>query len=670
MKISIKLLSFLVLLLALKGSSQTTVFSDNFNSNTDANYTNVNGQIGTSTIWSITKNTSDFGAKLNGILNLTNDSSAASNANGWILAQKSTSNFAAPYSSTLSSNSGLVTWTFNMRQSRANPSGFNDNFYAAAVILAGTSGTTNVSGTGYAVVLGGPSQIDPVRLVRYNSGLRSNTLIKASSTSGLTDFGKEYISVKVTYDPSSNQWQLFVRKDGVTSFADPLVGNLVSQGTAIDNTYTGSNLNIFGSYWNGATKANMVAYFDNFTVSVVTPIINSISPSSAIAGTGSFTLTVEGENFNASSKIRWGGVLKATTYVSPTKLTALISAADIAAVGTVNINVVNGAAISDTEVFTIDSPGIPSISVSTSSLPRLITTTGTASSTANYTVSGANLTNDVIVTPPSNYEVSLNGTTFSNSLTLVKTGFTLVTTTIYIRVKASALAGVYAATAITHTTTGGVTKNVTITATIYSTKPTTQPTGISFTNTTSTSFTVNWSSNGNGNKRIVLIKALEAVNTSPVIGVSYMADASFGSGSEIDTVNYVVYAGTGNSTVVTDLDPASTYHVAVYEFNGSAGTENYNSTSPLVGNRTTLNAPVGLQIYAANASNVINFDTTVDGVNNNKYIGDGLASIPANGQLNSKAWAITGLSDDTTFNFGEDSADETCLMEELVMEEK
>lgn len=661
MRISIKLLLFLVLFISLKGLSQTTVFSDNFNSATDVNYTRTNGPIGTSAVWSMTKNTSDFGAKLNGVLNLTNDSSTASNANGWVLAQTSTTNFEAPYSSTLSSNAGLVTWTFNMRQSRGNPSGFSDNYYAAAMILAGTSGTTNLSGTGYAVVLGGTSKVDPVRLVKYNNGLRNHTLIKASSTSGLADFGKEYISVKVTYEPSTNQWQLFVRKDGTTSFLDPLTGNLVSQGTAIDNTYTGSNLNIFGSYWNGATKANNTAFFDNFTVSVVTPIINSISPSSAIAGTGSFTLTVDGENFNASSKIRWGSTLKTTTFISSTKLTATISAADIASAGTVNVNVLNGAAASDTEVFTIDSPGVPSISVSTSSLPRLITTTGTSSSNLSYSVSGANLTNDIIITPPSNFEVSLNGTTFSNSLTLVRTGFTLAATTIYVRVKASALPGVYSAAAIVHTTINGVNKNVNIPATIYATKPTTQPTGISFTNTTSTSFTVNWSANGNGTKRIVSIKATSAVNASPVTGVSYMTDASFGSGSEIGTGNYVIYANTGNSATVTDLDPSTVYHVAVYEYNGAAGTENYNTTSPLVGNRTTLNAPVGLQIYTANAVNVIDFDTTVDGVTNNKYVGDGLSPIPSGGQLNSNAWAITGLTGDTSLTFGEESPEETAF---------
>ncbi|MGV9003732.1 T9SS sorting signal type C domain-containing protein [Flavobacterium sp.] len=660
MKISIKLL--LVLFITHTVSSQTTVFSDDFNTTTDANYTRVNGPIGTSSVWNVTKYGSDFGAKLNGFMYLSNDASAAANSLGWVLAQTSTSNFLAPYNSVLGSNPGLVTWTFNMRQIRTNPNGFNDGNYGVAMILAGTPGTTNASGTGYAVTLGNTGTIDPIRLVKYTAGLRTSTVLKASNTSGLTDFGKDYISIKVTYDPSNNQWQLFLRKDGTVSFADPLVGNLVSQGTVIDNTYTSANLSLYGSYWNAGSRAVQTAFFDNFTVSVVTPTITSIAPSSAIAGTGSFTLTVNGENFiNGVSKIRWGGIVKTTTFVSTTKLTTTILAADILSPGYVDVTVSNGAAVSDTEVFSIDPSGAPTVSVSTSSLPRFTTVTGTGSSNLSYTVSGANLTNDVIVTPSSNFEVSLNGTTFSNSLTLGRTGYALTgqPVTIYTRIKATALPGVYAATANTHTTTGGVTKNVNVAATVYSTKPTTQPTGISFTNVTSTSFKVNWATNGNGTKRIVLIKAVSAVNSSPAMGVSYLANASFGTGTELGTGNFVFYADTGNAAVVTDLDPNSIYYVAVYEYNGAAGTENYYTTSPLTGNKTTLNAPAGLQILAANTPTTINFDTTVDGVNNNKYIGDGLASNPSNGQLNSKAWAITGLSSDGTFNFGEDSVGET-----------
>lgn len=61
------------------------------------------------------------------------------------------------------------------------------------------------------------------------------------------------------------------------------------------------------------------------------PALNSLSPSSAVAGGSAFTLTVNGSGFLASSVIEWNGNSRATSYVSATQLTTAISTADIAA---------------------------------------------------------------------------------------------------------------------------------------------------------------------------------------------------------------------------------------------------------------------------------------------------------------------------------------------------
>ena len=52
--------------------------------------------------------------------------------------------------------------------------------------------------------------------------------------------------------------------------------------------------------------------------------------------------------------------------------------------------------------------------------------------------------------------------------------------------------------------------------------------------------------------------------------------------------NYVVYSGSGNSVNLTGLLPETTYHFAVFEFNGSAGTENYLTASPATGSQQTM----------------------------------------------------------------------------------
>jgi hypothetical protein len=73
------------------------------------------------------------------------------------------------------------------------------------------------------------------------------------------------------------------------------------------------------------------------------PILNSISPNSAAAGSGAFTLTVSGDNFVPVSKVRWNGTDRVTTYVNATTLTAAISASDVATAGTANVTVFNPA---------------------------------------------------------------------------------------------------------------------------------------------------------------------------------------------------------------------------------------------------------------------------------------------------------------------------------------
>ncbi|RED44771.1 T9SS type A sorting domain-containing protein [Seonamhaeicola aphaedonensis] len=55
------------------------------------------------------------------------------------------------------------------------------------------------------------------------------------------------------------------------------------------------------------------------------------------------------------------------------------------------------------------------------------------SSSDTFTVSGINLTNDITVTAPTNFEVSLDDTTFNSSETIAHSGGTVNTTTIYVR---------------------------------------------------------------------------------------------------------------------------------------------------------------------------------------------------------------------------------------------
>jgi len=89
------------------------------------------------------------------------------------------------------------------------------------------------------------------------------------------------------------------------------------------------------------------------------PILLSLSPSSAIAGSPAFTLTVSGENFVPNAVINWNGSPRSTTFISTLELQAQISAADLANQAVVPVTVVNptpGGGASNSLNFIVNPP--------------------------------------------------------------------------------------------------------------------------------------------------------------------------------------------------------------------------------------------------------------------------------------------------------------------------
>jgi Mycoplasma protein of unknown function, DUF285/Bacterial Ig-like domain (group 3) len=90
---------------------------------------------------------------------------------------------------------------------------------------------------------------------------------------------------------------------------------------------------------------------------------------------------------------------------------------------------------------------------------------GTASTTQTFTVSGNNLTANIVVTAPTGYEVSTAaGSGFVNSVTLTQSGGTVSNTTIYARLTNSATGS--PSGNITLTSTGATTQNVAVSGTV------------------------------------------------------------------------------------------------------------------------------------------------------------------------------------------------------------
>src|SRR5689334_10415288 len=108
-------------------------------------------------------------------------------------------------------------------------------------------------------------------------------------------------------------------------------------------------------------------------------------------------------------------------------------------------------------------------------------------------------------------------------------------------------------------------------------------------------FTVSFSK-GNGAFRIIVVKQGSAVSSLPVNGTDYTANAAFGTANTVFAASdgYVVYkgstAGATYSMTVTNLLPNTTYHVSIFEFNGSGAATEYLAVG-LNGSITTKTTP-------------------------------------------------------------------------------
>ncbi len=120
------------------------------------------------------------------------------------------------------------------------------------------------------------------------------------------------------------------------------------------------------------------------------------------------------------------------------------------------------------EDITISAAVVPTPTIVTGgTLSAFAACTGTASAAQNFTTSGTNLTANLVVTAPSNLEVSTTaGSGYASSVSLVPSSGTVNTTTIYVRVASTAPAGALGSNNVTNTSTGATTQNVATSGTV------------------------------------------------------------------------------------------------------------------------------------------------------------------------------------------------------------
>jgi hypothetical protein len=163
-----------------------------------------------------------------------------------------------------------------------------------------------------------------------------------------------------------------------------------------------------------------------FRSSIATPgatgiaTVTALSPVTVPAGSPTLTLTINGSGFGVGSTVFWNGAARQTTFVSASRLTALIPATDLATPGAAQVSVSNSGNVSSGLPFIVGSPGftLSSSSLAFGKIPIGITAQQTLTlqnsgnlslSNISITVSGQNAA-DFTTTTTCGTNVSVNST--------------------------------------------------------------------------------------------------------------------------------------------------------------------------------------------------------------------------------------------------------------------
>ena len=260
-----------------------------------------------------------------------------------------------------------------------------------------TAGTVNVTVTNPAG--GGTSNTQS--FIINNPAPTATSLSPTNATAGgaaftLTVNGSGFVSTSVVKFNGGAKTTTFVSATQLT--AAITAADIATAGTV---TVTVSNPSSGGTS-NAAS----------FTINNPTPTVSSLSPSTTVAGSAAFTLTLNGAGFVNGASVQFNGGSRATTFVSTSQITATILASDIATAGTADVTATNPAPTvgpSAPQMFTITSTNNPVPTIA--SLGETHIAGGTA---FTLTVNGANFEAQSVA----NFNGKPQATTFVNATKL------------------------------------------------------------------------------------------------------------------------------------------------------------------------------------------------------------------------------------------------------------
>jgi 6-phosphogluconolactonase (cycloisomerase 2 family) len=177
-------------------------------------------------------------------------------------------------------------------------------------------------------------------------------------------------------------------------------------GTTLETTLTASDLATAGTLMIGAENPLPNAGAANpelaFTVTPVSdnpvPTISALLPGGIAAGGGvDVTITVEGINFISISKVHWNSLERSTVYLNGSTLQVTIPGAELSAVGTAVVTVVNptpGGGTSNPASFTILQPWLNPVPTILTLVPEETTQFGVTGEAAQVGIQGIGFIED------------------------------------------------------------------------------------------------------------------------------------------------------------------------------------------------------------------------------------------------------------------------------------
>ncbi len=205
----------------------------------------------------------------------------------------------------------VVRWNGNARSTTfIDPNSLSAMIPASDIATAGTANVTVFNPT----PVGGES---PIRMFSINNPLPvASTLNPPEVPEDSLDFnlivtGSDFVSTSEVHFMGSARATTFNSSNQLTALIP--AADVVNQG--------GFNITVFNPAPGGGTSAALV-----LTVGNPVPILNTVDPSSVIAGSGAVTITANGSRFVPGAEIRVNGMGRATLFLNANQVSTQITA--------------------------------------------------------------------------------------------------------------------------------------------------------------------------------------------------------------------------------------------------------------------------------------------------------------------------------------------------------